>query len=104
MKTGSILLLSVLSLFLLLAPASAGKPFISLDQSVNFSANDYLYWAMIYDYTSGLRESDTGGFIDLDHTLTYELVTYGEVHVAYLYDSDFGRYIEAQALRNVDYR
>jgi len=103
MKTCAILLLSALGLLLLLAPVSAG-PSISLTQSVNFTANGFLYWAMIYDYTWGTRESDTGGFIDVDRTLTYSLVALGEIHVAYMYDQTLGHYNEALALRDIDLR
>jgi len=100
MKTGSILLLSALGLLLLLVPAGA-TCYMSENQDFDFTTTGELYWAMIWDYTNNKKESSTTGFIDIDHTLTYQQSAYGEVHVAYLYDWSMSRYVEAQALRNI---
>ncbi|MGD9611969.1 MAG: hypothetical protein AB7V22_03620 [Kiritimatiellia bacterium] len=100
MKKGLILLLSAMILLGSLAPASA-IPYISRDQLINYTANGAYFWAMIWDYTNGFRESATPGAVNYDYWLGYDLNTYGEVHVAYLYNWATGRYIEAQALRNV---
>lgn len=77
-------------------------PHVAADQFINCDANGYYYWAMIWDYTHGQRESSTPGAVNVDYyKLEYRLTSYGEVHVAYLYDWATGRYIEAQALRHV---
>jgi hypothetical protein len=99
-KKGLILVLTALMLFGLVAPAGA-IPYISTDQLINYTANGSFFWAMIWDYTHGWRESATPGPVNYDYWLGYDLDWYGEVHVAYLYNWATGRYIEAQALRNV---
>ena len=100
MKTGLILLITAVMLLGLLAPVGA-VPYISSDQLVNYTANGAFFWAMIWDYTSGKRETATPGAVNYDSSLAYRMPNYGEVHAAYLYDWAAGRYIEAQALRNV---
>ena len=70
-------------------------------QYLNFAANSSYYWAMIWDYTHGWRESSTPGAVSDNRTLDYSMTDYLEVHVGYLYDWAAGRYVEAQALRNV---
>ena len=76
-------------------------PHFSDNQSLKFSANDSWFWAMIWDYTHGWRESATSGYVINDCTLNYTITNYLEVHVGYFYDWMAGRYTEAQALRNV---
>ena len=56
---------------------------------------------MIWDYTHGKRESATPGHVNTDYWLGYSQPNFREVHVAYLYRTTWGRYVEAQALRNV---
>ena len=100
MKTALILLITAVILLGSLAPASA-LPYLSIDQLIHYTANGAFFWAMIWDYTSGKRETATPGAVNYDSSLAYRMPNYGEVHAAYLYDWAAGRYIEAQALRNV---
>lgn len=100
MKKGLILLLTAVILLGLLAPAGA-IPYISTGQRIFYTANGAFFWAMIWDYTNGWRESATPGAVNYDYWLGYNMPNYWEVHVAYLYNWATGRYIEAQALRNV---
>lgn len=102
MKKSLILFLAVFVLLGTLIPAGA-VPYISTSQRVFFTANGASFWAMIWDYTPGhgWRESYTPGYVNYDYWLGYNQPNYGEVHVAYLYSVYYGRYIEAQALRNV---
>lgn len=60
-----------------------------------------LFWAMIWDYTHGWRESSTPGAVNALQTLGYSMTGYLEVHVGYLYEWAVGRYVEAQAIRNI---
>lgn len=73
---------------------------VSNVQQLNFKFNTYAYWAFIHDYTTGLRESNTLGFIAYDSALAFDN-QYTEVHVAYVYMPYFGKYMSAQALRHV---
>jgi len=98
MKKSLVVLISALILLASLSVASA-TPYISGGQQVNFTADNSLYWAMIWDYTNGLKESDTGGYINVDSYLMY--VCAMDVQVAYIYDVASGRYNEALALRDV---
>lgn len=84
----------------MLLPANAA-PLVAADQFIDCDANGYYYWAMIWDYTNGQRESATPGAVNTAYRLGYSLWSFGEVHVAYLYNWATGHYIEAQALRNV---
>ncbi|MGD9613211.1 MAG: hypothetical protein AB7V22_09970 [Kiritimatiellia bacterium] len=72
------------------------------NQQVNITYQQFSYWAFIHDYTTGLRESNTPGFIAFDTELAYVNQSVG-VHVAYIYLADFGRYTTAQAFRHVVY-
>jgi len=86
------------------APAPVDRnnlPHFSDNQFLNFSANGSSFWAMIWDYTHVWRESSTPGVVTTDETLNYTISEYLEIHVGYLYDWATGRYIEAQALRNI---
>ncbi len=97
-KTG-MLLISAVVLFGMVAPSSADS-WIDATQSVNFFYYDSAYWACIYDYRWGKMDATTPGFQSRNYTLTYE---YGiwDVQVAYLYDSAYGRYVQAMAIRDV---
>ncbi len=89
------------ALLLSVAATSSRGSFISSGQRVNFTySSGGSYWAMIYDYTNGYMESNTGGFINYSTYLTYYL-GYWDVQVAYIYDAYYGRYVEALALRDV---
>lgn len=94
------LLITVLILAVLPVPAGA-IPYVSHEQRIHFSANHAYYWAMIWDYTNAARESATTGYVNVDSELEFRQNLYNEVHVAYLYDFALGRFIEAQAMRNV---
>ncbi|NCD23589.1 MAG: hypothetical protein EOL90_11725 [Spartobacteria bacterium] len=76
-------------------------PRVGADQVIDCDANGYYYWATIWDYTHEQRESATPGAVNTYYRLGYRLSSSGEVHMAYLYNWATGRYIEAQALRNV---
>lgn len=101
MKKGLILLLSAVLLLGLWVSASAGTPYISRVQRVYFTANGSYYWAFIRDVTYRRIETKTSGFINSSGYLTFEQPNYGDIHVGYLYSWDWGRYIEAQAMRNM---
>ncbi|MGD9611629.1 MAG: hypothetical protein AB7V22_01855 [Kiritimatiellia bacterium] len=101
MKRFTVLLIAALILFGVL-PNSFGSH-MSGTQDVNFTYLSYSYWAFIHDYTTGLRESNTPGFIAYDSELVYEN-QYGGVHVAYVYLPAIGAYTSAQALRHVSLR
>lgn len=98
-------LIMLISALILLASISTSRAtvYIATDQQVNFRAtnSDSYYWAMIYDYTFGFIESDTGGFINTDTALEYE-TDYDQIHVAYIYDEEDGRYTGALALRDIE--
>lgn len=98
MKMCVILLIVAFGLLLLPAAAFFG-PGISSNQSVNFSANGLFYWAMIYDYTDNVRETDTGGLINVNSSLEYDC--WLDVQVAYIYSASQSRYVEALALRDI---
>lgn len=100
MKQTLVLLVAVLIAFGALTVAW-GSGFWG-NQQVNITYRQFSYWAFIHDYTTGLRESNTPGFIAYDTDLAY--VNQGSgVHVAYIYLADFGRYTSAQALRHIGF-
>jgi len=96
-----LILLIVASMLMGWPLAIGAAPLVATDQAINCTANGYLYWAMIWDYSNGKKESSTPGHVDTAYRLGYRMTSFGEVHVAYLYNSATGRYVEAQALRNV---
>lgn len=74
--------------------------YMSLNQRFYFDYISSSYYGLIYDYSAGLTESTTGGFISYDTYLTYYAQGPGSgitTHVAYCYDSYYGRYVEAMA-------
>jgi len=101
MKKTMIILISALILLGSISVASAS--FIASGQRVYFESTgsgDY-YWAMVWDYTLGYRESATSGYINYDAYLLWSCA-YNSVQVAYIYDVGNGRYEEALALRDVN--
>ncbi|GEM_PF-1913352 len=98
MKKSMVLLVAALIAFGALTDAR-GSGFTG-NQDVNITYRQFSYWAFIHDYTTGLRESNTPGFIAFDTELAYVNQAQG-VHVAYIYLADFGRYTTAQALRHI---
>lgn len=101
MKKMLIVLIPALILLGAISMASAGV-FIAAAQRVYFdSTNSSFYWAFIWDYTDGYRESAVLGYIDYDTDLAYNNQIDG-VQVAYIYSVVNGRYEEALALRDVN--
>jgi len=101
MKKCSILLISALIPLSSILPVGA-HGFITTSQQVTFSSgSSSFYWAFIWNYTTGTKSDDTGGYINVTDILEYAC-TYGSVHVAYLYNVPTGRYEEALALRNIN--
>ena len=98
MKRFTVLLIAALILSGSLVDALGSG--ISNEQSLNFKYNTYSYWAFIHDYTTGLRESNTPGFISYDTARAFAN-QYTGVHVAYIYMPYFGKYMSAQALRHI---
>ncbi|MGD9611967.1 MAG: hypothetical protein AB7V22_03610 [Kiritimatiellia bacterium] len=99
MKTGLVLL--VAALILLGGRASVCRAsYVAENQVVAFTYMCYAYWAFIYDYTDGVREAATPGFVSRDYMLAYTSDPF-DVDVAYLYDTYNGRYVQALALRNI---
>lgn len=94
------LMLLVFLLAPLGSPLPAQASYMSYEQRVNFTYAASSYWAFIWDYTRGARESATTGFVASDFSLGYGL-NWNEVHVAYIYNDYAGRYTEALALRDV---
>lgn len=100
MKKQRFSVIAALAMWSFSLPATAA-PRVATDQAIACSAYGFYYWSMIWDYSNGQRESATPGAINTDYWLRYSLTAYGEVHVAYMYDWATGRYVEAQAIRNV---
>jgi hypothetical protein len=96
----SVMMGLVAALLVVLSATWSRGSHISASQRVYFYYANAPYWAMIYDYTLGYRESATSGFITQGGYLTYTL-GYWSVQVAYIYDAAYGRYTEALALRDV---
>ena len=95
------MLLGVIAALLVCATATSTRgSYISSSQRVYFTYYSSSYWAMVYDYSTGYRESATPGYINYSGYLTYSL-RYWDVQVAYIYDTAYGRYTEALALRDV---
>lgn len=95
------MLLGVIAALLVCATATSTRgSYISSSQRVYFTYYSSSYWAMVYDYSNAYRESATPGYITYSGYLTYNL-GYWDVQVAYIYDTYYGRYIEALALRDV---
>lgn len=100
MKKTAVVLIAALMLLGSTIPADA-HAIISSAQRVYFSSTySTYYWAMIWDYSLGYRESATSGFINDAAYLSYACQYWG-VQVAYTYCYDCGRYVEALALRDV---
>ena len=73
---------------------------MSTGQRYYFDYISTAYYGFIWDYGYGVQESNTGGFISYDAYLTYYAQNpgYGYVtHVAYIYDTGTGRYVEDMA-------
>lgn len=101
MKKTLIVLISAMILLGSISIASAS--YITTAQRVYFtssSSSDY-YWAMIWDYTIGYRESATSGYYNYNVYLGYNC-GWNSVQVAYIYDVGNARYEEALALRDVN--
>lgn len=95
------MILLALSLPLLGALFPAQASYVAGEQQVSFTyASNSAYWAFIWDYTAGIRESATAGFTSQDTALAF-YNNWNDVQVAYIYDSSAGRYIEALAIRDV---
>lgn len=106
MKTCAIGLLAGLILFGFLHSAGAfGYGWIAEYQRVYvepaLSPGNGPYWAMVWDYTAGYRESATPGFLNSATFLAYACQP-RDVQVAYVYDQTVGQYVAALALRYVD--
>ncbi len=99
MKKSAILLVVVMMILGALATAKAS--WMDVNQRYYFAyANGSAYYGFIYDYSLGYQESNTGGFISYSAYLTYVAQGPGSgytTHVAYVYDSVSGRYVEAMA-------
>lgn len=95
------MILLALSLLLLGALIPAQASYVSGGQHVCFTyAANSPYWAFIWDYTAGVRESATTGFTSQNTTLAF-YNNWNDVQVAYLYNSFDGRYTEALAIRDI---
>ncbi len=98
MKKGAILLVAVMMILGALGTAKAS--YMALSQRYYFDYTGSSYYGFIYDYSIGYQESNTGGFISYDAYLLYTAQGPGSgytTHVAYIYDSGLGRYVEAMA-------
>jgi len=78
---------------------AAKASFMSASQRFYFQYYTYAYYGFIHDYATGLQESNTGGLISYNTSLSYSAQYPVSIttHVAYIYDSGAMRYVEAMA-------
>ncbi len=81
-------------------PANAS--YVSSSQKCNFTYSGNSYFALIYDYSAGYQECATAGFIGYSASLTFHAQAASPMatHVAYIYNTNVGRYTEAMAILN----
>ncbi len=99
MKKSAVLL--VAAAIVLGSMTAAKASYVSLNQQCNFTYSASSYFAFIYDYSASFQESATPGFISANTSLSFVAQLYAAptitTHVAYIYNSNVGRYTEAMA-------
>ncbi len=72
---------------------------LSNTQRCYFTFAGNSYYAFAYDYSAGLLESVTPGFISYDTYLSFNTQnpTSMTTHVTYIYNTDAGRYTQSKA-------
>ena len=82
------------------ANSGTGGSALSASQRCYFTYSGNSYFALVYDYSAGLQESATAGFISNNTYLTFTAQSPSPsmtTHVGYVYNTNVGRYTEAMA-------
>ncbi len=89
------------TVFALTLSPLANVSHLNYGQRCYFTYSGNSYYAFIHDYSAGLQESATPGFIGYNTYLTFNAQNPGPgttIHVAYIYNTNVGRYTQALAV------